>query len=126
MLEAGQESEYNKVLISFNRFLGYNKPFLNNATIFDLISSHGLMDEVIKYAMLIEDYERVISYFITKKEYIKALEILAKYVSPFPAKPAGTLVDFYRDKPKNKNKTHHSAAEIPPRTSSCSTTFLQC
>jgi hypothetical protein len=37
---------------------------LHGPTTYTLISSHGRIDELLYYAMLIEDYERVISYYI--------------------------------------------------------------
>eukprot|EP01027_Heterolobosea_sp_BB2_P018279 GEZU01025771.1.p1 GENE.GEZU01025771.1~~GEZU01025771.1.p1 ORF type:complete len:926 (+),score=222.24 GEZU01025771.1:26-2779(+) len=71
--------QHREAVKEFHKFLEDNRDFLNPATTFTLISSHGHMRELLHYAMLIEDYERVISYYVTKKEYLKALEILSKH-----------------------------------------------
>jgi hypothetical protein len=57
-----------------------NKQYLNKETTFRLISSHGLVQEVLYYAMLMEDYERVISHCVTEGDFVQSLEILNKFV----------------------------------------------
>lgn len=79
LLDLGKKEEHKAMLTEFRNFLQENKANLNAVTTFNLISSHGLIDEILSYAMLIEDYERVISYFITKKKYPKALEVLSRH-----------------------------------------------
>ena len=53
---------------------------LNQATTFNLISSHGRVEELLYFATVIEDYDRVLSHFIQKGEYLKALEVLGEQV----------------------------------------------
>jgi hypothetical protein len=45
------------------------------------MSSHGRMQELLFYATVIEDWERVISYYIQEEDYIKALQVMMKQVS---------------------------------------------
>ncbi|KAF0974468.1 hypothetical protein FDP41_006500 [Naegleria fowleri] len=73
------EEQYKIAKQEFRDFLEQHKKYLNKETTFRLISSHGQTEEVIFFAMLIEDYERVISYCITEKDYKEALGILNKY-----------------------------------------------
>jgi len=54
------------------------KDHLNPATTFNLISSHGRVDELLFYANLIEDYERVITHHIQRGEHTEALDVLRK------------------------------------------------
>jgi vacuolar protein sorting-associated protein 18 len=60
----------------FQHFLADNKDHLNQATTFHIISSHGCIDELLFYAGLIDDHERVISHHIQHADYKKALAVL--------------------------------------------------
>lgn len=57
------------------------KTYLNKETTLKLILSHGQVQEVLYYAMIMEDYERVISHCITEGDFEQALEMLNKFVS---------------------------------------------
>ncbi|KAL0476877.1 vacuolar protein sorting protein VPS18 [Acrasis kona] len=70
---------YEVLQKEFREFLSNNKKHLNNDTTFRLISSHGQIQETIYYAMLIDDYERVIAHCITERDFAQALEILNKF-----------------------------------------------
>lgn len=65
----------------FHLFLKTYCHTLHKPTTYKLISSHGRNDELLDYAALIEDYERVISHWIVEKNWEKALEVLAKQVN---------------------------------------------
>lgn len=52
------------------------------ATTFNLISSHGRIDELLYFATVIEDYERVISLYIQQADYLNALKVLSSQVYP--------------------------------------------
>ncbi|KAL9645099.1 hypothetical protein ABK040_004590 [Willaertia magna] len=75
----GIEKQYEEIRSEFRKFLEQNKKHLDKETTYRLMSSHGQTQEVLFFAMLIEDYERVISHCITEKDYSQALEILNKY-----------------------------------------------
>jgi transposase-like protein len=75
------KQQFEKLQKEFRDFLTTNKKHLNKDTTFRLITSHGQVQEAIYYAMMIEDFERVISHCITEGDYHEALEILNKFVS---------------------------------------------
>ncbi|RLN56931.1 hypothetical protein BBJ29_000880 [Phytophthora kernoviae] len=54
------------LLFEFKQFLQDQKSHLDPATTFNLISSHGRPDELVFYATLIEDYEKVITYHVDR------------------------------------------------------------
>ncbi|EGG14862.1 7-fold repeat in clathrin and VPS proteins repeat-containing protein [Cavenderia fasciculata] len=73
-----QSQQYLKAQNEFRQFLTNFKENLNQATSFHIISSHGAIDELLFYARLIEDYERVISYHIQHQQYETALNVLTQ------------------------------------------------
>lgn len=64
------------MLFKFKQFLQDQKAHLNPATTFNLIASHGRTDELVFYATLIEDYEKVVTYHVHRGEYSAAIELL--------------------------------------------------
>ncbi|ORX55035.1 hypothetical protein DM01DRAFT_1362723 [Hesseltinella vesiculosa] len=62
----------------FQAFLQENQSYLHKATVYKLISSHGHTKELIYYATLLNDDDKVISYWIEQREYTKALDTLGK------------------------------------------------
>lgn len=66
--------EYGKKLKSFREFLSKTKDSKNVETIFQVLQSHGKIDECIKYAEIIERYDTVIVHYINKQEHEKALQ----------------------------------------------------
>ncbi|XP_033628364.1 vacuolar protein sorting-associated protein 18 homolog [Asterias rubens] len=50
----------------------------NVDTVYDLIASHGDIEDMVFFAMLMKDYERVISHHIQHDDYHSALEVLRK------------------------------------------------
>ncbi|KAF9189184.1 hypothetical protein BGZ51_009790 [Haplosporangium sp. Z 767] len=65
----------------FKGFLEINKMYLDKKTTYKLLASHGRTDQLLFYAVLIGDYERVISHWIQEKNYKNALEVLSKQES---------------------------------------------
>uniref|UniRef100_A0A7S1KLN0 Pep3/Vps18/deep orange domain-containing protein n=1 Tax=Percolomonas cosmopolitus TaxID=63605 RepID=A0A7S1KLN0_9EUKA len=67
----------------FHHFLDKNQNYLNEETTFNLISSHGLTQDIIEYSTIIKDFERVTSFHITEGRYDSALRVLHdKCISP--------------------------------------------
>lgn len=62
----------------FRAFLEAHHASLHKPTTYKLIASHGRSDELLYYASLINDYDRVISHWIIEKNWEKALETLCK------------------------------------------------
>ncbi|KAI8074843.1 Pep3/Vps18/deep orange family-domain-containing protein [Gongronella butleri] len=72
-----QEQEQH-VKDEFDEFLHEHQAHLHRATVYKLISSHGHTTELIYYATLLNDNDKVISYWIEQREYTKALDVLGK------------------------------------------------
>lgn len=60
-------------MIMFQEFLNRHKEHLDEETIFQVLQSHGKIEECIKYAEMIERYDTVIVHYINKQEHDKAL-----------------------------------------------------
>jgi len=78
--DEGNKDSYKNVQDEFRQFLAQSnvREHLNPATTYNLISSHGRIEEMLYYATLVEDYERVISYHIQQGDYPLALAVMAK------------------------------------------------
>ncbi|XP_048829852.1 vacuolar protein sorting-associated protein 18 homolog [Brienomyrus brachyistius] len=58
----------------------YKDCFYNNrGTIYDLLASHGNVDDMVYFAVIMQDYERVISHHCQHDDYGAALEVLSKH-----------------------------------------------
>ena len=63
----------------FEGFLEMNKDALNVNTTFHLISSHGRVEEMLFYANLIGDRERIITHHIHAGNFVEALDIIVRH-----------------------------------------------
>ncbi|KAI1897288.1 hypothetical protein AGOR_G00081780 [Albula goreensis] len=67
----------------FRSFLGgsrHKECFYNNrSTIYDLLASHGNVDDMVYFSVVMQDYERVISHHCQHDDYGAALEVLSKH-----------------------------------------------
>lgn len=73
---ASFHEDHKKVIEEFHFFLKNFKKHIHAETAFVLISSHGLEDEMMFFAELIGDYDRMISYHIGQCEYLRAVSVL--------------------------------------------------
>ncbi|XP_071479921.1 vacuolar protein sorting-associated protein 18 homolog [Diadema antillarum] len=66
----------------FQRFLATTRVMeclnSNVNTVYDLIASHGDVENMVYFAMLMQDFERVIRHHIQNEDYIAALDVLRK------------------------------------------------
>lgn len=62
----------------FRTFLDTYRGSLHRGTTYKLISSHGRTDELLYYATLVEDYDKVIAHWIEERKWDRALEVLSK------------------------------------------------
>ena len=62
-------------------FIFQNCLIKSRKAIYDLIESHGNQNNLIYFAVLMKDYERVIQYYIQHKDFEKALEVLREQVT---------------------------------------------
>ncbi|KAJ8007352.1 hypothetical protein DPEC_G00116630 [Dallia pectoralis] len=67
----------------FRKFLCSSKHkeclYNNRTTIYDLLASHGNVDDMVYFSVIMEDYERVISHYCQHDDYSAALEVLSKH-----------------------------------------------
>ncbi|RHY78201.1 hypothetical protein DYB34_002015, partial [Aphanomyces astaci] len=70
------------LLFEFKQFLQDQKRHLDPTTTFNLIASHGRTDELVFFASLIEDYEKMVTYHIHRGEYGAAIELLRGAPTP--------------------------------------------
>ena len=74
--------EQNKnSLEEFTNFIKDNKDFLDSETIYEILQNNGRMEELIEYATIMQDYEKVILYYINEKNIPKALYKLNKFAN---------------------------------------------
>jgi hypothetical protein len=89
------DDAHAQLFFEFKQFLREHKEHLNPATTFNLISSHGRVEEMLFYASIIEDFERVITHYIQRGEHAAALGVLKKAsfskVSYIPCTPCTPL-----------------------------------
>lgn len=52
----------------------------NRAMVYELIASHGDIEDLVYFAVLMKDYERVISHHLQHDQYRNALEVLQSQV----------------------------------------------
>ncbi|ORZ19894.1 Pep3/Vps18/deep orange family-domain-containing protein [Absidia repens] len=71
----------NQTTFELKQLLTTYQDYLHKETVYKLVSSHGHNTVLVDYATLIGDDEKVIRHWITERNWIKALEILAKQVN---------------------------------------------
>ncbi|KAK6183831.1 hypothetical protein SNE40_002395 [Patella caerulea] len=75
-----ESQEYIAIQEYFRTFLGQPKVkdclSNNRGVVYDLIASHGDVEDMVFFAVLMKDYERVISHHLQHENYKRALEVL--------------------------------------------------
>ena len=85
--ERGEETSprYENIQEEFRKFLAvpHVKECIseNRSTVYDLIASHGDIEDMIFFAVLIQDFERVVSHHIQQHNYTSALELMSKQMN---------------------------------------------
>ncbi|XP_056621226.1 vacuolar protein sorting-associated protein 18 homolog [Triplophysa dalaica] len=81
--EDGKQHVFQETRDEFRSFLKSPKhkdSFYNNRnTIYDLLASHGDVDNMVYFSVIMQDYERVISHYCQHDDYSAALEVLSKH-----------------------------------------------
>lgn len=74
----GKESAHRETVEEFQAFLQTHIDDLriHPPTTYDLLASYGRRDEMLLYATLIEDLDRVIASYIQERSFLKALQVL--------------------------------------------------
>ncbi|XP_046364864.1 vacuolar protein sorting-associated protein 18 homolog isoform X1 [Haliotis rufescens] len=74
--------DYMRIQEQFRKFLGQTRvketASNNRGVVYDLIASHGDVEDMVFFAVLMKDYERVISHHIQHENYKGALDVLKK------------------------------------------------
>ncbi|XP_078602605.1 vacuolar protein sorting-associated protein 18 homolog isoform X2 [Branchiostoma floridae x Branchiostoma japonicum] len=74
------DGKYYTLRDEFRKFLAHQRVkdclSFNKNTAYDLIASHGNIEDLVFFAMLMHDYERVISHHIQHDDYRAALDVL--------------------------------------------------
>ena len=71
--------EQNKAsLANFSNFIKENKDFLNKEMFYQILKSSGRMEEYIEYSKIMQDYDKIILYYINEKNIPKALHELTQ------------------------------------------------
>lgn len=50
-------------------------------TVFELLHSHGRIEDALYFATISEDYSRVVRHYISQKQYAEALRVLSDHHS---------------------------------------------
>ncbi|KAL5480112.1 hypothetical protein EMCRGX_G023734 [Ephydatia muelleri] len=88
-----KEKTRRELQAEFRQFLA--SPFLkdrleeNQKTIYDLLSSHGAVEDVVHFANLMKDYEKVIAHYIQQHRFEEALKSLTEKASEALQAPEG-------------------------------------
>ncbi|XP_053330485.1 vacuolar protein sorting-associated protein 18 homolog isoform X2 [Spea bombifrons] len=81
--DASKKSQYLKTRDEFRSFLSSQRNkeclFNNRASIHDLLASHGDTEHMVYFAVLMQDYERVVSHHCQHDDYDEALNVLTKH-----------------------------------------------
>ncbi|EGR29063.1 vacuolar sorting protein, putative [Ichthyophthirius multifiliis] len=73
-----KSQQVNQLKKSFQQFLQENLNELDEQTVFELMQSHGRIDDCLKFAESVQNYENVIIHYINDQNYEKVLEYLGK------------------------------------------------
>ncbi|XP_060772299.1 vacuolar protein sorting-associated protein 18 homolog [Neoarius graeffei] len=82
-LEVVDKSTFQETREEFRNFLcsvKHKECFYNNrSTIYDLLASHGNVEDMVYFSVIMQDYERVISHHCQHDDYDAALDVLSKH-----------------------------------------------
>ncbi|MBN3304973.1 VPS18 protein, partial [Amia calva] len=80
--DESQRALFLEMREEFRRFLNSSKNkdclYNNRTTIYDLLASHGNVEDMVYFSVIMQDYERVISHHCQHDNYEAALEVLSK------------------------------------------------
>jgi hypothetical protein len=86
--EKTRKEKFDKIRRDFQIFL--RKPEIQSclkehrSAMYDLLTSHGDLDDLILFAEHVQDHERVILLYLEREDYQKALKTLESLVYPLP------------------------------------------
>ncbi|XP_043930132.1 vacuolar protein sorting-associated protein 18 homolog isoform X2 [Protopterus annectens] len=81
--DISKQNLYTEVRNEFRRFISNPKIkeclFNNRVLIYDLLASHGNLEDMVFFSVIMQDYERVISHHCQHDDYEAALDVLSKH-----------------------------------------------
>nr|XP_046146997.1 vacuolar protein sorting-associated protein 18 homolog [Oncorhynchus gorbuscha] len=81
--DEGKRGVFQETRDEFRKFFSSSKHkeclYNNRTTIYDLLASHGNVDDMVYFSVIMQDYERVISHHCQHDDYSAALEVLSKH-----------------------------------------------
>ncbi|KAL1954679.1 hypothetical protein VTO42DRAFT_831 [Malbranchea cinnamomea] len=79
---ADAKASLQAVKSEFQEFVTKYKADLDPKTVYDIIGSHGREEELLYFAMAINDHNFVLSYWIQREKWAEALNVLKKQTDP--------------------------------------------
>lgn len=79
---AESKDELAHVRKEFEDFVGRYKTDLDRKTTYEIISSHGREQELLSYAIVIDDYNYVLSYWVQRERWHESLNVLKQQNDP--------------------------------------------
>ncbi|WEW56591.1 tethering complex subunit [Emydomyces testavorans] len=76
------KNQLQKVKSEFQAFVSKYKADLDPKTVYDIIGSHGREDELLYFAIAVNDHNFVLSYWIQREKWTEALSVLKKQTDP--------------------------------------------
>ncbi|TQS37171.1 hypothetical protein Golomagni_02363 [Golovinomyces magnicellulatus] len=77
-----KKEQANEVRMEFQNFVIKYKTELDKKTTYDIIKSHGREEELIYYAIAVDDYDFVLGYWMQRERWREALDVLKKQQNP--------------------------------------------
>lgn len=98
--EKTRKEKFEKIRRNFQYFL--EKPEIQScltdyrASMYDLLTSHGDIDDLIFFAKHVKDYERVILIYLERRDYENALKTLEPLVNIFCLRMTDQFIVLFR------------------------------
>ncbi|XP_041071100.1 vacuolar protein sorting-associated protein 18 homolog isoform X1 [Carcharodon carcharias] len=84
--DEGKQIQFDTTREEFRKFLSGSKIkeclHNNRSTIYDLLASHGNVEDMVFFSVIMQDYERVVAHHCQHDDYSAALEVMSKYQDP--------------------------------------------
>ncbi|KAJ3332896.1 hypothetical protein HDU76_012696 [Blyttiomyces sp. JEL0837] len=77
-----ESSEDKAIREEFRQFLKNYKDKMDVQVTYKLLEGHGRVDELLYFAELITDFEKIFLYWVSAQRWDRALEVLSRYGSP--------------------------------------------
>ncbi|RKF71697.1 Vacuolar protein sorting-associated protein 18-like protein [Golovinomyces cichoracearum] len=77
-----RREQANEVKMEFQNFVIKYRTELDKKTTYDIIKSHGREEELIYYAIAVDDYDFVLGYWMQRERWKEALDVLKKQQNP--------------------------------------------